>query len=123
MAGVLIPNEIEFNKVVASLNKPPVFQNKIKHKSLSDAKLELLKEKVSQNVGNIHKRNEWLEASKRKNYTHEYDRLQSTLSVLNKDPNAIGIQNLKDRMDHLRGLVKESKKQRNVKYILKVRAI
>ena len=108
MAGVLIPNELEFNKVVASLTKTPKFHNKTKQRTLSDKKIEHLKEKVDKIVESIQKRNEWLEATKRKNYTHEHDRIQSMLSVLNKDRNAIGIKNLQDRMEHLQSLVKES---------------
>ena len=71
-------------------------------------RLEQLREKVQNHVQNIQRRNQWLEATKRKNYIQEYDRLHGALSVLNKDRNAIGIKNLQDRMSHLRDLAHAS---------------
>ena len=77
-------------------------------RGITNKRIEELKERVDNHVQNIERRNKWLEASKRKNYVQEYDRIRGTLSVLNKDRNAIGIQNLKDRMAHLRSLAQES---------------
>ena len=77
-------------------------------RGITNKRIEELKEKVDNHVQNIERRNTWLEASKRKNYVQEYDRIRGTLSVLNKDRNAIGIQNLKDRMAHLRSLAQMS---------------
>ena len=107
-SGALIPWELEFIKVANSIINPPAFKSKTKERTLSDRKIEKLKNQVHNQVENIKRRNEWLEASNRKNYIHEYDALQSTLSALNKDPNAIGIRSLENRMEYLRDWARQS---------------
>ena len=77
-------------------------------RGITNKRIEQSKEKVDNHVQNVERRNRWLEASKRHNYIQEYDRIRGTLSVLNKDRNAIGIQNLKDRMAHLRSMAQAS---------------
>ena len=65
--------------------------------TLSDKLLNELKEKADKNVQSIKTRNNWLEATKRKNYIHEYDRISGIIDpILNKNPNAIGIDYLKN---------------------------
>jgi len=81
-------------------------------RGITNKRIEQFKEKVENHVQNIDRRNKWLEATKRKNYIQESDRIRGTLSVLNKDRNAIGIQNLKDRMAHLRTLAQTSLEER-----------
>ena len=77
-------------------------------RGITNKRIEQLKERVDNHVQNVERRNKWLEASKRHNYIHEYDKIRGWLSVLNKDHNAIGIQNLKDRMAHLRSMAQMS---------------
>jgi len=77
-------------------------------RGITNKRIEQFKERVENHVQNIDRRNKWLEATKRKNYIQEYDRIRGILSVLNKDRNAIGIQNLKDRMAHLRSMAQMS---------------
>ena len=68
-----------------------------------------LKKKVNKNVQSIHKRNNWLEATKRKNFIHECDRLSGIIEpILNKDRNAIGIDALKKRREDLIKMVHAS---------------
>ena len=74
-------------------------KNKIKfhdrnkgQKTLNDKLINELKEKVDKNVQSIHKRNNRLEATKRKNFIHEYNRFSGIIEpILSKDRNAIGI--------------------------------
>ena len=82
-------------------------------RGITNKRVEQLKEKVYNHVQNIDRRHKWLEASKRHNYIQEYDKIRGWLSVLNKDHNAIGIQNLKDRMSHLRSMAQTSLEEHN----------
>ena len=105
MATITVGDSAEWKDAVEKV-KP---KNKIKfhdrnkgQKTLNDKLLNDLKEKVDKNVQSIHKRNAWLEATKRKNYIHEYDRLSGIIDpILNKDRNAIGIDALKQRREDL----------------------
>ena len=105
MATVTFGDSAEWKDAVEKV-KP---KNKIKfhdrnkgQNTLNDKLLNELKEKVDKNVQSIHKRNNWLEATKRKNFIHEYDRLSGIIEpILNKDKNAIGIYNLQKRRDDL----------------------
>jgi len=102
---------MDAEKMAARFARKPQFKDRDRDLGISgirNKRLEQLKEKVQNHVQNAHRRNQWLEATKRKNYIQEYDRLHGALSVLNKDRNAIGIQNLRDRMSHLRDLAHAS---------------
>ena len=59
---------------------------------------------------NVKLRNDWLEASRRKNYELEHDRLKGELNtLLNKNPNATSIKDLLEgRMAKLKDLANES---------------
>ena len=102
----------DFEKLAERIkaNNPvnPIFKDRnrdTKTKFLSDKKTEELRKKFKDNVENIKRRHDWLEASKRHNYIMEYDRLKGEYNtILNKDPNATSINLLKDRMDKLKKL-------------------
>ena len=72
----------DFEKLAIRIkaNNPvnPIFKDRnkdTKTKFLSDKKTEELRKKFKDNVENIKRRHDWLEASKRHNYIMEYDRL------------------------------------------------
>ena len=102
---------MDAEKMAARFARKPQFKDRNRDlgiRGITNKRIEQFKEKVENHVQNIDRRNKWLEATKRKNYIQESDRIRGTLSVLNKDRNAIGIQNLKDRMAHLRTLAQTS---------------
>ena len=106
----------DFEKLAVKIksNNPvnPIFKDRNKDtqlKYLSDEKIEGLRKQIKSNVENIKQRNDWLEASKRKKYEMEYERINQSNKILNKDPNATSIKNLlEDRMSKLKDLADES---------------
>ena len=72
----------------------PIFHDRNRDtglKFLSDKKTEELRKKFRTNVENVKLRNDWLEASRRKNYELEHDRLKAEYNtVLNKSPQGHG---------------------------------
>ena len=88
-----------------------MIETETKLKFLSDKKTEELRKKFKAHVENIKLRNDWLEASRRKNYELEHDRLKGEYNtILNKDPNATTLDLLKDRMNKLKDLADKSVK-------------
>ena len=90
----------EFEKLAQQIRlaRAPVFQHRIKTtpKPISAKTLEDLQRQFHGRIPNITLRNGWDEATKRKNYENEYDRLHGALhSALVKNPQAVGIEQLK----------------------------
>jgi len=108
----------EFERLAERIktNNPvnPIFKDRNRDtglKFLSDKKTEELRKKFRTNVENIKLRNDWLEASRRKNYEMEHDRLKNEYNtILNKNPNATSLNLLKDRMNNLKALAEKSVK-------------
>ena len=99
----------EFDKAAHQIivAKAPVFRhrNKTNVKPIPAKKLAELQRQFHSHIANIKVRNDWLEATKRKNYEHEYDRLHGAVKI---NPYGVGVDALKNRMTELKQLVDKS---------------
>jgi len=88
-------------------NNNPIFhdRNRTPYNQLSKKRIEQVRKEFKSNVENNKARHDWMQASRRKNYEMEYDRVRGELQkVLIKDPNATSIQKLVERVNTLKDL-------------------
>jgi len=107
--------QTEFDKLAQQIffARAPIFQhrNKTNVNPIPAKKIEELQRQFHGHIEDVKLRKGWADASRRKNYEHEYDRLHGTLYALNKNPNAVGLDTLRNRMKHLRELTDKSLKE------------
>jgi len=105
--------ESHFEKVAKTISNTKSnmdFKNRNTYQpTISERKLNQLKEKTNKQVDSVIKRNSWLEAQKRRNYTYEYDRLTGHIkNGLTHSP--LTVKMLNDRLDELKKMAKLSLK-------------
>jgi len=86
----------------------PDFKDRNRHKpTITEKKLNQLKEKTNKQVESMYKRNQWLEAQRRNNYINEYDRLTGHINSGLKHHTQT-IEMLNNRLDKLKKMAKLS---------------